>query len=1720
MSAGGSSPENAGGTTPVINAIADINAIAHRVDDTVYEATRVEPEDGSRVKGKVGKKIAKKFRQIFTLKKKSSDVSSSTSRSYHASTSSSSQDTAAETTYTGSGGRPSNPSLGSTQFVCGDNTPDASRSTPASVSRTLEERTPNGLSINEIANAFHLSNHERTSEMERITEEHLAVVRSIENSRIAEGRPSNVPNEVGDDAEDSNVPPLPHWRPEGRDSSGLRRDQSESINEMPPINVVSNHDGRSVVSEITLDPHVVDPGPRWHPTVEGENQTNEEEHELQSAILNTDDDAPPVPDIVDDLEARIQRKNRENSSEGPRLPHSASAFDDPDSDEEDYLSMDEDAREDARAAAEDRLARILRRKNRRNTSEGRPKHGQDEGSAASDKVQKLIYGADANGWERVLLIDDVYGNMYQWVNSNVDYRTSVRKIHRSSVVLVPLNEGLVPPTAQGDGGDVVLEHSEIASTTEKNIDEKRSWLKSKLDHKSDKPVCVSVNSERGLLIEAMFEILPLSREDLRRQWLFKVDGETVTACRFFALASAELFSPELGMWTSDSSGFYTINPSSGLIFAKMILSEEKMKYRLHSQMLRHLVGWPVALYDPDQLALEGDGMECHKDLELMLNGGHGESVISSDIKITESMMEETKAGAKEYLKSLDNEMNWLLVEVDPSELSRLVSLFSWPVRRGETRPLPSPGVRMDGRLGNNWLTCQVVAGPTASDDTIQVHFDGTTNRHDASLTIEDFTLGRVYPLYTRVGRCSGLTEFTVYFRGADQSKSTYLFGHPFQVQCHTEWSLARATANILRMSLEHFSLHHFKTRERGGPFLKTDLTLTKALSESLAMALLDVDNSNLRLKLSNPSMNRRQIIPEAIRKQLEMLPFEIRVVRSNAPLGTGPKEAEANFPCELSRTVGNYFTPQMAIALHWRDDRDFEEDERQQVSQAELIRAEGDEAMSSGDMSEAISLYTRALELKPDDFQALCSRSDSFLKSGNPKEAKKDQMQVILMKPLSAKDFYLKGAAMCSADQHRRAESLFKEGLTQFPGDQDLLYGLENLCLSEEFEDALSILSDTQQHEDHSQADFDDAMQSRASRDVPITDDDRMKSPDSLDARISTQDEQGHRSDLNSRRSIESSNIPSASPASPMQSNIVSSERSNEPRLANDDDVNRSSSQCDGNAVDDGAQTPNQFNDDDEDLDVFERLALETTGARRHQVLESINEGEASGDIAEEQCRIGLVSVLEKLSVDPVTLSPQYVSSLRSKPETVLGGGFYGKVVLGVDQAINHQFAIKLVNPLAIEEKFSGRLKSIQKSFQNEIQILSRLSHPNIAKLYGYCMGDGLEDACLLYEYAQNGSLDRFWASRLGRARLSDAKIRCQIALEVALVLKYMHEGVGENTKCFHRDIKSGNVCLTTDFRVRVIDCGLGKYVTEQLGRFSSGGPSGTPGYTCPHYLMGGCAYESACDVFSFGVLLCDLITGSSSSHKSQHYFRYKTKTIKGGPTCLVENADECADWEGISLECLVDLALRCMESIPADRPDVVDVLWIGSVRDIAMRTTRELIYNDGCPKDKFAFEQIMMPVMENRLRQLSELQVKLCAGNGLPCGRTVTDKARITIKYSTEWLRSIAPALKASLEKIDLKIDVLPDDRETFHEWVEQLLDDNQRRLFEELKSNTGDRSANTSALQTLVGNALSYVAERAAATNITWQSEMTPVLDHVTNEPTFVLNEYASDPAYTSPL
>ena len=156
-------------------------------------------------------------------------------------------------------------------------------------------------------------------------------------------------------------------------------------------------------------------------------------------------------------------------------------------------------------------------------------------------------------------------------------------------------------------------------------------------------------------------------------------------------------------------------------------------------------------------------------------------------------------------------------------------------------------------------------------------------------------------------------------------------------------------------------------------------------------------------------------------------------------------------------------------------------------------------------------------------------------------------------------------------------------------------------------------------------------------------------------------------------------------------------------------------------------------------------------------------------------------------------------------------------------------------------------------------QILSKLNHPNIATLYGYHLPlERMDNMCLIYELASEGSLEGFWKSDSGRQRLSNSTTRIRIAHQVATVVRYMHEGLDGQDKCYHRDIKSANVCLGADFTALVIDCGLSKYVEEgQASMSCTTSGKGTLGYICPEYNGGYTKFISACEVFSFGVFLC-----------------------------------------------------------------------------------------------------------------------------------------------------------------------------------------------------------------------------------------------------------------------
>lgn len=163
----------------------------------------------------------------------------------------------------------------------------------------------------------------------------------------------------------------------------------------------------------------------------------------------------------------------------------------------------------------------------------------------------------------------------------------------------------------------------------------------------------------------------------------------------------------------------------------------------------------------------------------------------------------------------------------------------------------------------------------------------------------------------------------------------------------------------------------------------------------------------------------------------------------------------------------------------------------------------------------------------------------------------------------------------------------------------------------------------------------------------------------------------------------------------------------------------------------------------------------------------------------------------------------------------------------------------------------------------------------------------------LIYELAEEGSLDKFWKDDLGRQRLGSFQRRVEIAYQVLTAILFLHNGNDKFETCCHRDIKSANIVLAENFTAKLIDCGLAKFVRESKdGRISKTSIKGTEGYMCPAYERGRLEqYEAACDIFSFGNVLAELWCGRLQNHKKSEsdrcgYDYYDQYTLEEDDMC------------------------------------------------------------------------------------------------------------------------------------------------------------------------------------------------------------------------------------------
>ena len=154
--------------------------------------------------------------------------------------------------------------------------------------------------------------------------------------------------------------------------------------------------------------------------------------------------------------------------------------------------------------------------------------------------------------------------------------------------------------------------------------------------------------------------------------------------------------------------------------------------------------------------------------------------------------------------------------------------------------------------------------------------------------------------------------------------------------------------------------------------------------------------------------------------------------------------------------------------------------------------------------------------------------------------------------------------------------------------------------------------------------------------------------------------------------------------------------------------------------------------------------------------------------------------------------------------------------------------------------------------FLDEAHLLSQLHHPNIVQLLGICDSSspqGGQEMLLVMEYMARGSL----SDVLGDASISlPPKQKASMALEAARGMLYLHT---LKPPVLHRDLKSPNLLVDANFRIKIADFGLSRFRVEYTMTFC-----GSPKWTAPE-VLNGLSYDTAADVWSYGVVLWELLT-------------------------------------------------------------------------------------------------------------------------------------------------------------------------------------------------------------------------------------------------------------------
>ncbi|MED6210832.1 hypothetical protein PIB30_067871 [Stylosanthes scabra] len=266
-----------------------------------------------------------------------------------------------------------------------------------------------------------------------------------------------------------------------------------------------------------------------------------------------------------------------------------------------------------------------------------------------------------------------------------------------------------------------------------------------------------------------------------------------------------------------------------------------------------------------------------------------------------------------------------------------------------------------------------------------------------------------------------------------------------------------------------------------------------------------------------------------------------------------------------------------------------------------------------------------------------------------------------------------------------------------------------------------------------------------------------------------------------------------------------------------------------------------------------------------------------------------------------------YIDPIEIQLQEKIGEGSTANIYMATWRGF--QVAVK-----CLSEEFFNTNQNAVVFFAQELETLSKQRHRFVLQLMGACL-DPPERAWIVTEYLTTNLKEYLHGPGNRRSKervvpLTPFRERVVMALEIAQAMQYLHE---QNPKVIHRDLKPSNIFLDDVLHVRVADFGHARFLDDD--QMALTGETGTYVYMAPEVIR--CEpYNEKCDVYSFGVMLNELITGKHPYIETEY-----------GPTKIAMEVVEgklrptLPSHDANLMEDLIDLINLCWDGDPSKRP-------------------------------------------------------------------------------------------------------------------------------------------------------------------------------------------------------